>query len=73
MIFDKGYGGTGNQTSNLDVPSYQDLTYNLSSTNGTRLYYMGNWYSYDTWETVRASWASTHGAAFTAAQTALNY
>ncbi|MBQ9319043.1 MAG: InlB B-repeat-containing protein [Bacilli bacterium] len=45
MIFNKGTGGTGNQTADLDVPSQQDMTYNLNS-GPYRIFYDGSWSSY---------------------------
>lgn len=45
MIFNKGTGGSGNQTADLDVPTDQDVTYNLTS-GPYRIFYAGSWQKY---------------------------
>lgn len=74
MIFDKGKGGTGNQSSDLSVPSYQDLTYNLSS-GPYRFFYFGGWHNYDAWvDSEYNTWNTTgDGAKFRVAQSVLGY
>ena len=80
MIFNNGSGGLGNQTDNINVPIYQDLTYKLAR-NGdnqshtvSRFFYNGSWHDYDTWtSTGYTTWYSSDYANFVAAQTALGY
>ena len=75
MIFNKGTGGTGNQTADLNVPIYQDLTFNLT-TGPYRIYYYGTWHNYSDWlSTEYSGWSSTTGdyAKFQDAQTNLGY
>lgn len=80
MIFNNGSGGLGNQTDNINVPIYQDLTYKLARNGNnnshtvSRFYYNGSWHDYDTWtSTGYTTWYSSDYANFVAAQTALGY
>ena len=75
MIFNKGLGGTGNQTGDINVPVYQDLTFDLNS-GPYRIYYYGSWHDYDAWQSSEySSWASSTGdyTKFQDAQTGLGY
>ena len=75
MIFNKGTGGSGNQTADLNVPIYQDLTFNLNS-GPYRIFYYGSWHNYDNWQSTEYStWSSATGdyTKFQDAQTALGY
>ena len=70
MIFNNG--GNGYQTSDLDVPIYQDLTFK----NGSffRRFYAGSWHDYSTWmSTGYTSWYSSDYVNFVLAQSALGY
>ena len=81
MIVNNGNGQ--NQSGDLTVPTYQDLTYKLTSTKisgkkfqhlAFRLFYFGSWHSYDTWlSSEYATWRSGDYTRFQAAQTALGY
>lgn len=75
MIFNKGTGGSGNQTADLNVPIYQDLTFNLNS-GPYRIFYYGSWHNYDNWQSTEyVTWSSGAGdyAKFQDAQTNLGY
>ena len=80
IIFNNGSGGLGNQTDNINVPIYQDLTYKLARNGNnnshtiSRFYYNGSWHDYDTWtSTGYTTWYSSDYANFVASQTALGY
>lgn len=80
MIFNKGSGGVGNQTDDMNVPTYQDLTYkiarngNSQSHEQTRFYYDGEWNEYDNWINSGYSvWYSGDYTKFQSAQSALGY
>ena len=80
MIFNKGSGGVGNQTDDVNVPTYQDLTYkiarngNSQSHEQTRFYYDGEWNEYDNWINSGYSvWYSGDYTKFQSAQSALGY
>lgn len=75
MIFNKGVGGSGNQTADLNVPIYQDLTFNLNS-GPYRIFYYGSWHNYDAWQSTEyTNWSSATGdfTKFQDAQTNLGY
>ena len=60
QIFNKGKGGTGNQTNDLDVPSYQDMVYNLNNSGPCRIFYFGSWKNYSEWnDSGYAEWTAT--------------
>ena len=76
----KGSGGVGNQTDDVNVPTYQDLTYkikrdgNNQSHEQTRFYYDGEWNEYDNWINSGYSvWYSGDYTKFQSAQSALGY
>lgn len=73
MIFNKGYGGTNNQSSDLNVPTHQDLTYDLS--NGPyRFYYLGSWHDYNNWiNSEYDNWKKNDYVKFQEAQNYFNY
>ena len=80
MIFNNGSGGAGNQTDDINVPIYQDLTYKLARNGNnnshtvSRFYYNGSWHDYSTWlSSGYTNWYSTDYADFIAAQSALGY
>lgn len=82
MIFNQGSGN--NQTEDLIVPTYQDLTYKMTSTKikdkkyksiSFRYAYYGSWHEYNTWiSSEYTTWNTTgDGKAFRDAQAALGY
>ena len=80
MIFNNGSGGLGNQTDNINVPIYQDLTYKLARNGNnnshtvSRFYYNGSWHDYSTWlSSGYTNWYNSDYTNFVAAQTALGY
>ena len=80
IIFNKGSGGVGNQTDDMNVPTYQDLTYKIArdgnnqSHEQTRFYYDGEWNEYDNWINSGYSvWYSGDYTKFQSAQSALGY
>lgn len=80
MIFNKGSGGVGNQTDDMNVPTYQDLTYKIArdgnnqSHEQTRFYYDGEWNEYDNWINSGYSvWYSGDYTKFQNAQSELGY
>ena len=75
MIFNKGTGGSGNQTADLNVPIYQDLTFNLNS-GPYRIFYYGSWHNYNNWQSTEYNaWSSATGdyTKFQDAQSGLGY
>lgn len=62
MIFNKGRGGTGNQTANLNVPTNQDMVYNINNSGPYRIFYFGGWKDYTEWnDTGYTNWTSDDG------------
>ena len=77
-------GSNKNQSADLVVPVYQDLTYRLTDTCNSsnicghlasRLFYFGQWHDYDDWlDDDYDTWSENgSGARFKAAQDALGY
>lgn len=62
MIFNKGTGGSGNQTNDLSVPAYQDMVYTISNSGPYRIFYFGGWKDYSEWNnTGYDDWTSDTG------------
>ena len=53
------------QTADLDVPNYQDLTYRKDLSKWKRTYYMGSWHKYSDWiKTDYNTWKTTDYVTF---------